>query len=492
MHYQFKKTRLKSLLLSTVFFTVIASNLVAQDSRPNPTIKDYLKCESLGFSRPFSNDGNLFDYDLSSNNDKNEARLHCLVDNSLKALTERSPPQLIDNNERLGNFLKPDGALADRSSAYTRPFTHTIDIRIEEGLMFTDVTIDGEIYNFLIDTGAPFVLSVELAEKLDFRTNRVTVVRSSNSKSSIGRIGTMKREVVLGGLKFKNFKVLVIDYNANTQMISCLGFDGIIGANFMNKTIWHIDYDNKKITITNRLKKLPNMDNAWYVKMEKRGLNKSPYIPVKVNQGEFGYVLFDTGFTGFFDLNYSYYSIALKAGKVDERIKVLEGRGLMSEGAFGAVDTTGYYVQVPELIIGREKVEKPVFSLDHTAKAKVGAEYLKGRLVTLDFPRKRFYVFEKDNRYTPKDEQSFLFGAVFNEGVMTVSYTFGKLQQSGVLRIGDVLVSIDGKTLSEMEECEALTFVRNLLREEDALDIVASRGEKEFDIKVTKSLIFSN
>jgi len=122
----------------------------------------------------------------------------------------------------------------------------------------------------------------------------------------------------------------------------------------------------------------------------------------------------------------------------------------------------------------------------------VGAKYLKGRLVTLDFPRKRFYVSEKENKYTPKDEKGFLFGTVSNQGDITVSYTYGKLQQSGDLQIGDVLISIDGKLLSEMEECVALTFVRNVLRDESVLDILAKRGEKEFKIKIFKSLIFSN
>ncbi|MCE7991690.1 MAG: clan AA aspartic protease [Roseivirga sp.] len=379
----------------------------------------------------------------------------------------------------------------DSPVSKAKPFVRTIDIRIEQNLMFTDVTIDGEVYNFLIDTGAPFVLSPKLAKKLDFRTSQTMTMGSSNAKKGKARVGTMKRDVEVGGLKFSNFKATVLDYNSNTQVIRCLAFDGIIGANFMSGAIWQIDYDRKKITITNSLKRLSGIDSSWSVKMETRGFNKSPYIPVKVNRGEAGRVLFDTGFAGFFDLTYNSYNKALKADKLDDRIRILEGRGTMSEGAFGALDTTGYFMQVPQIIIGREKVQKPEFRMAHTRKAKVGAEYLKGRLVTLDFPRKRFYVSEKEEKYSPINKKSFLFAATLDDGTMKVSSVYGKLQQSQDLKIGDELLAINGQLLSEIGECDALIFVREQLALDKSLEISAKRGSREFNLLIHKSLIFN-
>ncbi|GAB5523005.1 MAG: hypothetical protein Roseis2KO_08770 [Roseivirga sp.] len=380
----------------------------------------------------------------------------------------------------------------DVPATKAEPFVRTIDIRIEQKLMFTDVIIDGEVYNFLIDTGAPFVLSPELAKKIGFETSYTSPVGSSNTRKGVAQIGTIKRDVEVGGLKFSNFKAMVLDYDANTQVIDCLDFDGIIGANFMGGAIWQFDYDNQKVTITNRIRELDGVNDAWKVKMEKRGFNKSPYIPVKVNRGEFGMALFDTGFAGFFDLTYSSYAGALKTGSVDERIKVVEGRGVMSEGVFGAEDTTGYFMQVPELIIGREKVLEPSFMMGHSNKAKVGAEYLKGRIVTLDFPRKRFYVSEKEDKYTAAKGRSFLFGAVPDNGTFRVSSVYGKLMESQDLKIGDELVSLNGRVLAEMEKCEALFFLRDLLASEEPLEIEAKRGDTEIFLKLSKSLIFSN
>lgn len=379
----------------------------------------------------------------------------------------------------------------ESSTTKAEPFVRTIDIRIQQNLMFTDVTIDGEVYNFLIDTGAPFIISPELAKKLNFRTSQTMTMGSSNAKKGKARIGTMKRDVEVGGLKFSNFKATVLDYNSNTQIIRCLGFDGIIGANFMNGAIWQIDYDQKKITITNSLKQLFGIDEAWRVKMDTKGFNKSPYIPVKVNRGDPGWVLFDTGFAGFFDLTYSSYYSALKADKLDERIRVLEGRGTMSEGAFGAIDTTGYFMQVPQIIIGKEKVLKPEFRMGHTSKAKVGVEYLKGRLVTLDFPRKRFYVSEKEDIYTPVNKKSFMFAATPDDDGIKVSSVYGKLQESQELKIGDELIAINGEILSEMDECDALIFVREQLAQDESLEIRAKRGSREFNLIIHKSLVFN-
>lgn len=372
------------------------------------------------------------------------------------------------------------------------PFTRTISVRIEQNLMFTDVMIEGETYNFLIDTGAPFVLSPELARKLRFRPSKTMTIRSSNSKRGKAKVGTFRKKVEVGGLKFSNFKAMVLDYNANTDVIRCLGFDGIIGANFMNGVTWQVDYDAMKITITNRPRQLPDIDKGWSVKMDKRGFNNSPYIPAKVNRGDYAEILFDTGFSGFFDLGYKSYDNAVKSGKLDERIKIVEGRGIMSEGAFGAVDTTGYYIQVPQLIIGKETVFKPEFRMGHGTSAKVGAEYLKGRLVTFDFPGSRLYVYEKENSYLPVSRTSYLFAMTPERGSMFVSSVYGKLLESGELNLGDEVISIDGEVLSEMGECEAQNFVRNRLARQEPMNLRAKRDGKEFFIKIYKSQIFSD
>ena len=374
---------------------------------------------------------------------------------------------------------------------HDEPFIRTIPIRIEQELMFTDVTIEGEVYNFLIDTGAPFVFSPELAEKLNFRPKQVAVVGSSNTRSGSARLGTFKKDVEVGGLKFSNFKALVMDYDANTQVIRCLGFDGIIGANFMSGAVWQIDYDNNEITITNQLRKLPKVKESWSIKMEKRGFNKSPYIAVKVNEGKSTRVLFDSGFAGFFDLPYSAYSNALKSGRITDEMRVLEGRGIMGEGAFGADDTTGYYMQVPRLIIGKETISRPDFIVSHTRNSKVGVEYLKGRLVTLDFPRKRFYVYEKEDKYIPISLESFLFGTSMIDGELRVTAIFENETTEQPLQMGDVILEVDDKVIAEMDECDALIFMRNQISHATSMELKVKREEEIINLKLTKSLIFS-
>ena len=371
-----------------------------------------------------------------------------------------------------------------------QPFMVTIPLRIEQGLMFTDVVIDGETYNFLIDTGAPFILSPELAEKINFKSRYSGSVGSSNSKSGVASVGTMRRKVEVGGLKFSNFEATVIDYNSNTQAIRCLGFDGFIGSNFMNGTIWHFDYDNKKAIITNRLRGLPRIKESWQMKMYKQKRSKKPYVPVKVNKGSVGQALFDTGFAGFFDLPYTSYDKALKGGNLDPDIKIVEGRGIMSEGAFGAEDTTGYFMQVPKLSIGKETLEDVEFRMGHTARTKVGVTYLKGRLVTFDYPGKRIYVFEKENDFYPTARESFLFGPTLIDGELVVGSIF-KDPESSPLRIGDVILEMNGQRLSDLDECEALNTMRVAVAQEEEMELRLRRADKEFNIKISKSLIFS-
>jgi dipeptidyl aminopeptidase/acylaminoacyl peptidase len=115
MSYSLNNQRSYSSILTAVLLIVITNCLSAQDSKPTLEIKDYGKWESLGFSRSFSNDGNWFAYDIRRNNDKGEVRLHNLIDNSIKVLSEGARMQFSSDSKWIGYFINPSAAAKKKS-----------------------------------------------------------------------------------------------------------------------------------------------------------------------------------------------------------------------------------------------------------------------------------------------------------------------------------------------------------------------------------------
>ena len=105
----------KHLFKSAIVLILISTNLFAQNSKPKVELKDYGQWESLGFSRALSNDGNWFAYDVRRNNDKNEIRLHNLIDNSVKVLAEASRAQFSNDNKWIGYFINPTASAKKKS-----------------------------------------------------------------------------------------------------------------------------------------------------------------------------------------------------------------------------------------------------------------------------------------------------------------------------------------------------------------------------------------
>lgn len=372
-------------------------------------------------------------------------------------------------------------------------FTAKVPLRIEMGLMFADVIIDGETYNFLIDTGAPLVLSPELAEKVGFKSAFTGTMGSSNSLRGSSQMGTIPKEIELGGLKFSGLRVYVTDYNANTQLIRCLDFDGIIGASMMNNSIWHFDYDQSQLLITNQLKNVPKINEAWKTKMKKVGSSKKPHINVKLGPRKVRRVLFDTGYSGFFDLPHFNYQKDRQSGKIRADYPVLAGYGTMSEGAFGAEDTTGFFVEAPSLTIGKELMQEPIFEMSHTKSFKIGSEYLMGRLVTFDFMREKLYVFEKENSYVPLDSQGYLLSVTLENSTIQIAALFGEMLMQEELQIGDQVMAVGDRSFDSAQACEDILWFRNQLEERtEPLQLTINRNGEIRQVTLIKRSLFED
>ena len=138
-------------------------------------------------------------------------------------------------------------------------FYETVASRVENGLFFVPVVIQGKSYNFLFDSGAIFSVSEKLQKALNLKTITTgNIVDSDNNRTKVNYVKV--DTAYIGQIPFINQTAFVGDFEAN-PVLKCLKIDGIIGSNLMRYCNWKIDYQNKQITLSDTIKTEPKANS---------------------------------------------------------------------------------------------------------------------------------------------------------------------------------------------------------------------------------------
>jgi hypothetical protein len=128
-------------------------------------------------------------------------------------------------------------------------------------LIIFPVTIQGKTYRFLFDTGAPMVVSEELAKTLKMkRVSRKSVGDSQGKREKLNYV--RMDEITVGHKSFTNLTAIVADLK-RAPAINCLNIDGIVGGNLMRMAIWDIDYEKEVMYFTNDFEHFEPDTNAF-------------------------------------------------------------------------------------------------------------------------------------------------------------------------------------------------------------------------------------
>lgn len=368
-------------------------------------------------------------------------------------------------------------------------FVETISIETQLNLMFAEVEIEGHKYKFLIDTGAPFSISPELAEKINFRLRGTDTMRSSNSKRGVQKWGIVKN-IKIGSVGFSHITAFVIDFK-KSEVLACLNFDGIIGSNLMNTCIWQIHHDEKKVIFTDMFSKLDYTSSSPQA-IKRVGKQQAPYVVCKVNNGPETPVLFDTGSGDFFDLKYATYYNAKKAGKVNENIEIITGRGLGSSGIYGAVDTTKFMIKLPKLIIAGEQMEEVITDMSITSKTKIGIRFAKGRILTFDFPKNQLYIHALPSKHIEREFNTFGF-VLFPQKEATIIGSIweeSSAAESELPKYAQVIKLNHLDFTTQTDNCELTFESGQILKETDFVDITVEVEGKKKEFRLEKRDLF--
>lgn len=234
------------------------------------------------------------------------------------------------------------------------------------------VFIDGEKYQFVLDSGAPNVISKELANKLGLKSLQTRGV--SDIHGNISNMDyTMVKDITIGSVVFYNNGVIILDFENDVEL-SCFKVDGLIGANLMGHSVWDIDFDDNQITITSSEGQV-HLGNNYFESRFYVGTGGLPSVKLFVNDEKLLNNLIDLEYAGNIRLlNEDFFGLKEK-GKVSN---YTEGYGHTVSGAFGYGEKKVFYESVLDSVgFGNLVAQNTDVLFNPTGSRVIGLGYLK-------------------------------------------------------------------------------------------------------------------
>ena len=367
--------------------------------------------------------------------------------------------------------LKSETPDTDRTGTYFEK----IDFEFIDNKIIIPVTIDGTVYRFLFDTGAPNVISKELFSKIKPKILKTAKTNDAGGNSDDLKIVSIP-EIHLGNAVFKKTKALVYDLN-NIDIFKCYDIDGFIGSNLLRNSVVQIDFENKTLILTDNAKNL-DLKKSSSIKMDVLGGQSSPFIfiDMKGKKNARDQVMIDTGMDGFYDMSGRSYDI-FKSNEIVKELATATGGGLVS--LFGSEKMTKQHrVLIQEIDVAGIQFKNLVTTTTADNISRIGTGMLKHGIVILDFRNKRFYFHTEEQAFDVSKPLPG-FTPTLIDGHLAVGYVWDKKLKDKIA-YGDKIVKIENIDISQMPLCDVLKK-KHLFEEKDTLNIEFKTGKGDIN-----------
>lgn len=350
-------------------------------------------------------------------------------------------------------------------------------------LMIVPVEINGKQYKFLLDTGAPNVISLELAQELNLkRLSKMTVDDSQNNKG-VHYLYNLD-EIILNDFSFLNTTCIAIDINNPNIKISCLGIDGIIGSNLMKEAIWAFNFDKKEITISKNIQQIDvsNYDSLNFV------YNNQflPKLPITVN-GVKSYISIDTGSNGRFRLNNKYFNGIFEK---DSLQYLTSNYGSFSSGIYGkGKNVIRKFYLADSVLLDNYLISDIILDFQEKSSHLLGMEFFTQYNMVLDWFHKKVYLQQKENANF-KSEKSFplTIDRYHDQKTYYIRNIYEGFSDDK-LSVGDTIISMNHTLTTTIEE-DYCTFLFNL-ETLDSLHFEVLRNNDTLSYNIKRKEIFN-
>ena len=348
------------------------------------------------------------------------------------------------------------------------------------GKIIIPVEIEGKKYRFILDTGAPNIISEKLRNNISTEFQKKILITDAYNKKDSMDLVTIPI-IKIGGVKYENIPTL-ISRNDTNVFFKCFDIDGIIGSNLLRNSIIQILPENQLIKLTNEKKKL-SLNKKYSTKLKFPDKQSTPYFWVKINANKKlnEEVYFDSGMDGFYSLSNNHFHVFRKKGMFNV---ITESTGDIGVGILGVADPAKYYqIVIPKLILNKTTFNNITIETNNSGNSRIGIKILKYGDVTIDYIDKRFY-YEPFIDSVNLEKKSFGFNPVYYDGKLIIGIVWDKNLKSE-LKFGDRIIEINGTTVTNYNLCDLVTHDRFRKCNTLEMTIINSKG-KEKKVVVTK------
>lgn len=318
-----------------------------------------------------------------------------------------------------------------------------------ESLPIVHVKIAGKDYRFLFDTGAITSIGEKVINELNPQHVDMMNVFDAEGRPDSLCVYSLP-EIFLGEVAFNDIPALQMKQG---ELNRCLAYDGVIGSNLLRNSVVRFSYPDKTIEVADNPKSF-NLNQKYAQKMMVHSFQSSPFIKTVLKDRRTANVelLFDSGMSGLYDLSLRHFHLFCD-NKVFSDI-IQQGRGSLVYTFYGmAPDTVLYRLRIPRLEIGKLKYENVPINTTVHDDSRIGIEWLRYGVATLDYKNEKFYfepypeattdLFRKKFPISPIPQgNKLIVGAVWNESL------------NDIISLGDQILSIDNISFENMDECE--------------------------------------
>ena len=378
----------------------------------------------------------------------------------------------------LRSYFKISDAM-EQESVSPNSFKQEIPFRDEGGNIIIDVQIGSEIYNFIFDTGASTILDDDIVKLMNYEKIGTQKHKGTSNEKKILKVIKLD-ELSIGDVRFSSIVASITDLDPLKKKF-CLDFDGIIGANVMNKFVWQIDYSRKIITLTDSRDSLAHPSDARTIDFNATGKG-TPMLGLSINGQYIGEGKLDTGSNGGIDLPIK------DLVTVDSVNRFIVKQGF-SSGLFADRLESSKTTIISNLQIGSDfEIENALVTFNKALPyALIGNKFLRNYLVTIDWNYQEV-TLSSFKPHKDRKHHTFGFTPALKEGKIVIGsiYEDSSADREG-LKLNDQIVqinAIDFRNSTHESFCELLNNAS--LKDAAELTITVKRDEEEIKRVLTK------
>lgn len=371
------------------------------------------------------------------------------------------------------NLSLKQGSIAQKN------YYEEIAFELVNNKIIIPVTINENTYKFLLDTGAPNLLSKRVLKELNIQNTQKINAFDANDNVDTLQMAQIK-DMKIGNLNAVNNVALVSDLDHHF-VLKCFKLDGFIGSNFFRNSILKISLKDKKITITDDIKKLKLKSKPVDLKLV--GDQNAPYIKISFNNSKrtTEEVLVDSGMDGFYEISNRAYRIFSRE-KVFEELSRSSGTG--SIGLFGAAPVKEQVLLKSNVLrINNTNFKNLITNTTDDNNSRIGLELAEYGDIIIDFINGKFY-FEGEKEVV-FDKKAPIYTSTVVNNKYAVGFVWDKAYQDK-LNYGDEIIRIGNYKLNEMDFCDIVNL-RNTFKNKDSYEMeTQSKDNKTMLIKIER------